>query len=372
MFYILERSYTVFVRKMTLTSEYDYELPEELIAQYPSPDREGSRMLVLERSSGKIQHKRFTDLIHYLNKGDVVILNNSRVIPARLRGVNARSGGTIEVLLFEQNNVNDWWCMLKPGRRARIGTQIQFMDKNKKKTLIFATVIEVNNDGHRRLQFHNTENILYDLEKLGEPPLPPYIRRQVDFTFDAERYQTVFAKEPGSVAAPTAGLHFSKHILQQLESSGVKVVYVTLHVGLGTFAPVKVEKVEHHKMHEEWFEVSEETAKTICEAKNAGNKILCVGTTTLRTLETVAAMNQGKVVPMKGKTRLFIYPPYEFKVADMLLTNFHLPRSTLLMLVCAFANPGGNKGKEIVLKAYKEAIGLNYRFYSYGDAMLII
>lgn len=358
--------------KMALTSEYDYELPEELIAQFPSPNREESRLLVLDRASGQIWHKKFPDLIDYLNKGDVIVLNNSRVIPARLRGTNARSGGAIEVLLYEQNFKNDWWCMLKPGRRARVGTQIEFYDKNKRKTRISATVVEVNAEGHRRLHFHNTENILNDLDNLGEPPLPPYIRRQADLIFDSERYQTVFAKIPGSVAAPTAGLHFSNAILKNLENKGVKIAYVTLHVGLGTFAPVKTEQVEKHKMHEEWFEVSEETAKIISEAKSIGNKILCVGTTSIRTLETVAAMNNGNVVPMKGKTRLFIYPPYDFKVADMLLTNFHLPRSTLLMLVCAFANPSGVKGKELVLKAYKEAINQKYRFFSYGDAMLII
>jgi S-adenosylmethionine:tRNA ribosyltransferase-isomerase len=357
---------------MTLTSEYDYELPEDLIAQYPSPNREESRLLVLERVSGQIWHKKFPDLISFLNPGDVIVLNNTRVIPARLRGINVRSGGAIEVLIYEQNCINDWWSMLKPGRRARPGTQIQFYDKAGHKTPIYATVVEVNDEGHRRLQFHNTKNILNDLYNLGEPPLPPYIRRQADLVFDAERYQTIFAKIPGSVAAPTAGLHFSDSILKALAEKGVKIAYVTLHVGIGTFAPVKTEEIENHKMHEEWFEVPEDAAKIINDAKSNGKKVLCVGTTTIRTLETVASRNAGNIIPMKGKTNLFIYPPYEFKVADLLLTNFHLPRSTLLMLVCAFASPGKLNGKELILKAYKEAINYRYRFYSYGDAMLII
>lgn len=360
------------VIKMTLTSEYDYELPEELIAQYPAAEREGSRLLVVERKSGNIYHKRFTDIVEYLNPQDLVVLNDSKVIPARLRGINLRSGGAIEVLLVEQNATNDWWAMLKPGRRARIGTQILLLDREHNKNEICATVIDINEEGYRRLQFHNTANILDELDRLGEPPLPPYIQRKADFVKDAERYQTVFARVPGSVAAPTAGLHFSEKLLLRLKTAGVDITYVTLHVGPGTFAPVKSQNIEDHKMHEEWFEISEDAAKKINAAKASGKRVLCVGTTSIRTVESAAIQSQGILKPMKGKTRLFIYPPFNFKVADMLLTNFHLPRSTLLMLVCAFAQPDGTQGKELIFKAYKEAIKERYRFYSYGDAMLIV
>jgi len=357
---------------MGITSEYDYNLPEELIAQYPATERDGSRLLVLERKSGNISHKRFPDLINYLTPNDLIVLNNSRVIPARLRGVNARSGGAIESLLIEQNATNDWWAMLKPGKRARPGTQIEFFDRNHQKNQVYATVIGINDEGHRRLQFHNTANILDELDKLGEPPLPPYIQRKADFVKDGERYQTIFAKIPGSVAAPTAGLHFSHQLLDKIKNSGIQIAYITLHVGPGTFAPVKAEKIEEHKMHYEHFEISEETAQKINETKARGGRILAVGTTSVRTLESVAQKHQGKIAPVQSKTNLFIYPPFNFKAADILLTNFHLPCSTLLMLVSAFADPGGTNGKALIFKAYNEAIKERYRFYSYGDAMLIL
>ncbi len=357
---------------MTLTSEFDYYLPEELIAQYPAPEREGSRLLVLERQSGRITHTKFPDIINYLSPGDVIVLNNSKVIPARLRGVNERSGGAIEVLLVEQNSVNDWWAMLKPGKRARSGTQIRFFDRNRQKNEIFAVVTGINEEGYRRLRFYNTADVLNELEQLREPPLPPCIQRPVDFSKDAERYQTVFAKKPGSVAAPTAGLHFSIGLLEKLKNAGVQIAWVTLHVGPGTFAPVKAAKIEEHRMHKEWYEIPPETAQIINSAKSAGHRILCVGTTTVRTLESAAIQAGGPLPPGQGKTGLFIYPPFNFKITDMLLTNFHLPRSTLLMLVCAFASPGKTGGKELIFKAYNEAIKERYRFYSYGDAMLII
>ncbi|MGB9603060.1 MAG: tRNA preQ1(34) S-adenosylmethionine ribosyltransferase-isomerase QueA [Limisphaerales bacterium] len=357
---------------MGLTSEYDYYLPEELIAQYPAQQRGSSRLLVVDRKSGKLFHRSFPEIIEYLEAGDTLVLNDSKVIAARLRGANAKSGGEVEVLLVEQNSTNDWWTMLKPGRRARVGGQIQFYDRNRQKNHIIATVVEVNEEGMRRLVFQNTSDILDELDRLGEPPIPPYIRRAADFSVDVERYQTVFARIPGSVAAPTAGLHFSEEMLKKLVSAGIQIVYVTLHIGVGTFAPVKSQKIEDHKMHEERFEIPKETAEKINTAKAAGRRILCVGTTSIRTLESAALQTGGIIEPMRGKTRLFIYPPFDFKVADMLLTNFHLPRSTLLMLVCAFASPGRTDGKELIFRAYNEAIKERYRFYSYGDAMLII
>lgn len=357
---------------MTLTSEYDYNLPEELIAQYPAERREGSRLLVVDRKTGDIFHRQFTDIIEYLCPGDLVVLNNSKVIPARLRGANVRTGGAIEVLLIEQNSVNDWWAMLKPGRRARTGAQIHFFDRNHQKNQITATVVEINQEGFRRLKFNNTADILNELDRLGEPPIPPYIQRAPDFSIDPVRYQTVFAKVPGSVAAPTAGLHFSNQVIEKLGSKGIDIAYVTLHVGVGTFAPIKAQRIEDHKMHNEQFEISDETAEKINTAKALGKRILCVGTTSIRSVESAALKCGERLKPMRGKTGLFIYPPYNFRIADMLLTNFHLPRSTLLILVSAFASPGKTDGKALIFKAYNEAIKERYRFYSYGDAMLII
>lgn len=356
------------------TADFDYALPEELIAQTPAARREEARMLVLHRHSGQFEHAGVTDLPRFLRPGDVLVLNNSRVIPARLRARNAHSSGRFEILLLEENAKNDWWAMLKPGRRARPGSRLVVQDAAGNPTPTVATVAAVNEEGHRRLQFSGVEDLLQLLDAVGEVPLPPYIRRtgaEVG-AIDRERYQTVFAKPPGSVAAPTAGLHFSEALLQDLRARGVEVCFVTLHVGLGTFAPVKAEMLARHIMHEEHYSVEAATAEVINSARRERRRIIAVGTTTVRVLETVAAQNSGKLVPGSGRTRIFIYPPYDFKMVDSLLTNFHLPRSTLLMLVSAFAAPRETRGRKMVLAAYAEAIRERYRFFSYGDAMLLL
>jgi S-adenosylmethionine:tRNA ribosyltransferase-isomerase len=401
------------------TADFDFELPLELIAQAPAPKRDQSRLLVLDRDSGRIEHRGFRDLLEYLRPGDVLVLNNSRVIPARLRGANIKTGGRFEVLLLEEHGANDWWVMLRPGKRARVGTRIVFGDPQGHPSQIQATVVEQNEEGHRRLCFSGTPNILEALEVLGEVPLPPYISRadtgQMDQ--DRQRYQTVFAQPAGSVAAPTAGLHFTATLLDQIRSRGVQVCFLTLHVGLGTFAPVKSESLAAHIMHEERYHLSEETARTINEAKCAGRRVFAVGTTTVRVLESVAALasqtsraSDSEALPPRygggrrqepdalsrrpeiqsspapaaaerapaplragaGRTRIFIYPPYPFKIVDALLTNFHLPRSTLLMLVSAFAAPNEMRGRQAILSAYAEAVRQRYRFFSYGDAMLVL
>jgi S-adenosylmethionine:tRNA ribosyltransferase-isomerase len=355
------------------TADFHYDLPPELIAQHPASKRDESRLLVLHRDTFRVEHKKFLDVLHFLRAGDVLVLNNSRVLPARLRGVNARTGGKFELLLLEENAGNDWWGMLRPGKNARIGTKINLHDTNDQQYEISATVAEVNNEGHRRLNFSGTKNIRDELDRLGEIPLPPYIRRDGQLPEDKERYQTVFAKAVGSVAAPTAGLHFTPEILEKIRARGVKICFVTLHVGLGTFAPVKTETLDAHKMHEERFEIGEETVRAVNEAKNLGHRVIAIGTTTVRVLESVAAQNGGKLNVHNGKTRIFIYPPFRFKIVDMLLTNFHLPCSTLLMLVSAFAAPGEKKrGRELILSAYANAVRERYRFFSYGDAMLIL
>ena len=362
--------YTCIVR----TADFDYSLPPELIAQTPAAQREQARLLVLCRADGRIAHRSFRDLLEYLRVGDVLVLNNSRVIPARLRGTKAGSGGQIEVLLLEENAVNDWWVMLRPGKRVRADTMMFFLNRSGQRTEVNARVVEKDPEGHCRLQFSGTANITNALPFLGEVPLPPYISRETpaDNADDRARYQTVYAQPPGSVAAPTAGLHFTETLLEEIRSRGVHVCFLTLHVGLGTFAPVKAEKLEEHIMHEERFELSAATAETINEAKRTNRRIIAVGTTSLRVLESVAAANQGRLVECRGRTRIFIYPPCSFMVADALITNFHLPRSTLLMLVSAFAAPGQTRGRELILSAYAEAIRERYRFYSYGDAMLIL
>jgi S-adenosylmethionine:tRNA ribosyltransferase-isomerase len=355
------------------TSDFHYDLSPELIAQHPAHKRDESRLLVLHRNDGRIEHKRFPNILEFLRAGDLLVLNNSRVIPARLRGVNARTGGEFELLLLEEKAANDWWVMLRPGKSARIGTKINLRDACGKPVEISATVAEVNDEGHRRLNFSGAKNIRGELDRLGEIPLPPYIRRDGQLPEDKERYQTVFAKTAGSVAAPTAGLHFTPEILEKIRARGVKICFVTLHVGLGTFAPVKAETLDAHKMHEERFEVGEETVRVVNEAKNLSHRIIAVGTTTVRVLESVAAQNGGKLNVHNGKTHIFIYPPYKFKIVDALLTNFHLPCSTLLMLVSAFAAPGEkNRGRELILPSYAEAVRERYRFFSYGDAMIIL
>ena len=354
------------------TADFDYALPPELIAQQSAPKRDESRLLVLHRNDNRIEHRRFPALLEFLHPGDVLVLNNSRVIPARLRGVNARTGGQFEVLLLEEIAPNDWWVMLRPGKRARIGTQIIFCDAGGKSADVRAVVIETNDEGHRRLQFSGTPDIRRELDRVGEVPLPPYIQRYSRLPNDKERYQTVFAKPDGSVAAPTAGLHFTPELLEQIRARGVQICFITLHVGPGTFQPVKTETVAAHKLHAERFELDEATARIVNEAKTAGHRVVAVGTTSVRVLESVAEQNHGKLAKTTGKTSIFIHPPFSFQMVDALLTNFHLPCSTLLMLVSALAAQGETRGREMVLAAYHEAIRNRYRFFSYGDAMLLL
>lgn len=356
------------------TADFDFTLPPELIAQHPAPRRDASRLLVLHRTNGRIEHRKFPDLREFLHAGDVLVLNNSRVIPARLRAAKARSGGQFEILLVEENARNDWQVMLRPARRGRSGTELVLYDANGNTTGIRATILRTNEEGYWRLQFSGTPDIRRELDWLGEVPLPPYITRTNanDKLEDRERYQTVFAKTDGSVAAPTAGLHFTPELLEQIRADGVQICFLTLHVGPGTFLPVKTEGLAAHRMHEERFELDEEAARAVNEAKAAGSRVIAVGTTTARVLESVAAQNGGKLAKNAGKTGIFIYPPFQFQIVDGLLTNFHLPRSTLLMLVSAFAAPGELRGREMILAAYAQAIRERYRFFSYGDAMLIL
>jgi len=358
------------------TTEFDFQLPDELIAQTPAPHRDQSRLLVLDRNSGQVAHQQFRHLIDYFEPGDVLVLNNSRVIPARLRGVNFHTGGQFEILLLEELSRNDWWVMLRPGKRARVGTQIIIRSNREEMPDVRAVILEKNEEGHRRLRFESSQNILHLLDTLGEVPLPPYISRADggEMESDRSRYQTVFAEHPGSVAAPTAGLHFTEALLDEIRSRNVRVCFLTLHVGLGTFAPVKAEKLSTHKMHEERFEIPESTARVINEAKRDRRRVIAVGTTTLRVVESVAEISQSQVPsvsPGPGRTRIFIYPPYNFKIVDALVTNFHLPRSTLLMLVSAFAAPNEIGGRDLILSTYAKAIEQRYRFFSYGDAMFI-
>jgi len=356
------------------TADFDFELPQELIAQHPAPRRDESRLLVLNRANGQVEHREFGAILEFFHEGDVLVLNNSRVIPARLHGVNALTGGRFEILLLEENSMNDWWAMLRPAKRARVKTQIVLRGANGQPTKVQATVVETNNEGYRRLSFSGTADIKRELDRLGEAPLPPYITRRnsSDMLEDKERYQTVFAKIDGSIAAPTAGLHFTEKLLDDIRSRGVKICFITLHVGPGTFLPVKTETLAAHKMHEESYELGEETVCAINQAKTAGRRVIAVGTTTVRVLESVAARNGGKLTKTLGKTRIFIHPPFPFLITDALLTNFHLPCSTLLMLASAFAAPGETRGRDMILSVYAEAIRERYRFFSYGDAMLIL
>ena len=355
------------------TADFHFHLPPELIAQKPAPHRDQSKLLVLHRTDHRIEHRRFQDFIEFLRAGDVLVLNNSRVIPARLHAKNPKTGGQFEILLLEENEINDWWAMMRPGKRAKIGTKIQLLAKTGEGTSFSCEVIEINEDGHRRLKFSGMENVFNELDALGEMPLPPYIERHGEQAGDKERYQTVFAKSAGSVAAPTAGLHFTPELLEKIRALGVEVRFITLHVGAGTFLPVKVENVADHKMHAERFEIGQATVSAVNSAKKSGHRVIAVGTTATRALETVARQNAGKLNVYKGKTDIFIFPPAPFQIVDALLTNFHLPESTLLMLVSAFAAPGETiRGRDLVLAAYAEAIHERYRFFSYGDAMLII
>jgi len=338
------------------TEDFYYDLPQELIAQTPLKVRSESRMLCVDKLSGKLSHKHFYDIPDYINEGDCLVLNDTRVIPARLYGVKEGSGGKIEFLLLTRKEQDVWEVIPKPGKKAKPGARFVFGDG-----LLTAEVLEVVNDGNRLVRFSYEglfENIL---DNLGEMPLPPYITEKLS---DRERYQTVYSKNEGSAAAPTAGLHFTPEIMDTLSKKNVKFAYVTLHVGLGTFRPVKVDDVENHKMHSEFYVMTKENADIINETKRNGGRIISVGTTSTRVLETIAD-NDGFVHEDSGWTDIFIYPPYKFKCPDALITNFHLPESTLLMLVSAFSD------KEIMMNAYKEAVKEKYRFFSFGDAMFI-
>lgn len=340
------------------TSDYFYELPEELIAQTPVEPRDHSSMLVLDRETGKTQHKHFYDVLDYLKPGDCLILNDSRVLPARIFGTKKDTGAHVEFLLLKCVGNNKWETLVKPGRKAKVGAEFVFSPG-----VLEGKITDVLEDGNRIIDFSCEGNFYTILEELGKMPLPPYITAELK---DQERYQTVYSHELGSAAAPTAGLHFTKELLKKIEEKGVKIGYVTLHVGLGTFRPVKAENITEHKMHSEHYHLPKETADLINETKKNGGRIIAVGTTSCRTLESVATFNDGKILESDGWTSIFIYPGYEFKVLDGLITNFHLPESTLIMLVSAFA------GYEHVMAAYKEAVEKRYRFFSFGDAMLII
>ncbi|MBO5207846.1 MAG: tRNA preQ1(34) S-adenosylmethionine ribosyltransferase-isomerase QueA [Lachnospiraceae bacterium] len=338
------------------TSDFYFDLPEELIAQDPLEDRSSSRMLLLNKNTGEIEHHVFREVIDYLHPGDCLVLNNTKVIPARLMGVKEDTGASIEVLLLKRKENDVWETLVKPGKKARPGAKLSFGDG-----LLTAEVLEVVEEGNRLIQFHYEGIFEEVLDKLGEMPLPPYITHKLQ---DKNRYQTVYAKYEGSAAAPTAGLHFTKELLAKIEAKGIDIAYVTLHVGLGTFRPVKVDNILEHHMHSEYYQVSQEAADKINKAKDSGHRVICVGTTSCRTIESAADEN-GRLQECCDNTEIFIYPGYKFKVLDVLITNFHLPESTLVMLVSALA------GKEQVLHAYEEAIQEKYRFFSFGDAMFI-
>ena len=338
------------------TSDFYFDLPEELIAQVPLENRTASKLMVLDRETGAIEHKHFYDMINYLNPGDCLVLNDTRVIPARLFGAREGSGGKVEFLLLTRKSEKDWEVLVKPGKKARIGDRIVFGEG-----ILTATIKEIIEDGKRIVTFEYEGIFEEVLDQLGEMPLPPYIHEKLE---DRERYQTVYSKHEGSAAAPTAGLHFTKELLEEIKAKGIHIAYVTLHVGLGTFRPVKVENVLEHEMHSEFYMINEENAKIINDVKANGGKVISVGTTSTRTLESNAD-EKGFVTAGSGWTNIFIYPGYTFKCVDRLFTNFHLPESTLIMLVSALA------GKENVLHAYNEAVKERYRFFSFGDAMFI-
>ena len=337
-------------------SDFYYDLPPELIAQTPLPRRDGSRLLCLDRETGETEHRHFYDLPELLRDGDCLVLNDSRVLPARLIGRRVPGGGVCEILLLTQREEDLWECLVRPGKKLRPGAKVSFGDG----TLTAVVEAEVS-DGNRLVRFSYEGIFMEVLEALGEMPLPPYIKEKLT---DWERYQTVYSKEPGSAAAPTAGLHFTQALLEQIREKGVKICYVTLHVGLGTFRPVKEENILDHEMHSEFCIIPEETARIVNETKRAGGRIIAVGTTSCRTLESFAA-EDGTLRPCSGWTDIFIYPGYRFRCIDALITNFHLPESTLIMLVSALA------GRETILRVYREAVDLRYRFFSFGDAMFI-
>ena len=336
-------------------SDFYFDLPEELIAQTPLERRDASRLLVLNKKTGELEHRHFYDLPEYLHEGDCLVMNDSRVLPARLLGCRS-SGGSVELVLLRDLGEGKWECLSRPGRKTKPGTELSFGDGE-----LTATVLAVTEGGNRIVQFHYEGIFLEVLERLGKMPLPPYIKAELN---DAERYQTVYSREVGSAAAPTAGLHFTQELLQKLADKGVRLCYVTLHVGLGTFRPVKEEEIEDHPMHAEFCLIPEETARIVNETKKNGGRVIAVGTTSCRTLESFASAD-GALSPSSGWTDIFIYPGYRFKCIDALITNFHLPESTLIMLVSALA------GRETILHAYETAVKERYRFFSFGDAMLI-
>ena len=337
-------------------SDFDYELDEELIAQTPLKDRSSSRLLVLNKNTGEVEHKHFTDIIDYLNKGDTLVVNDTKVLPARLIGEKEETHAVIEVLLLKNTEGDVWECLTKPAKRVKVGSVISFGDG-----LLKCKCLEEKEEGLRIVEFSYDGIFVEILDKLGTMPLPPYIHEKLE---DKDRYQTVYAKNLGSAAAPTAGLHFTKELLDKLKDKGVNIAYLTLHVGLGTFRPVNVENILEHHMHEEYYEINEEACNIINKTIENGNRLVAVGTTSVRVLETVAS-KYGKLVPCSGWTDIFIYPGYEFKIVNNLITNFHLPKSTLVMLVSALA------GREKILNAYSIAVKEKYRFFSFGDSMFI-
>lgn len=337
--------------------DFYYDLPEELIAQEPIINRDMSRLLVLDKNNGEIRHRSFRDILEYLKEGDCLVLNNTRVIPARLFGVKKDSLGSIEFLLLNRRDKDIWEVILRPGKKAKPGAVFLFGDGE-----LEGEILEVLDDGNRLVRFHYKGIFEEILDRLGNIPLPPYIKKKLE---DKERYQTVYSKHEGSAAAPTAGLHFTRELLQQINTMGIKTAYVTLHVGLGTFRPVKADNIEEHKMHSEYYELNAENANIINNARNNGGRVICVGTTSTRTLESIM-QKRGALREDCGWTDIFIYPGYKFLITDGLVTNFHLPESTLLMLVSAMA------GKDNIMRAYNEAVMERYRFFSFGDAMLII
>lgn len=342
---------------MLSTNDFDFELPEELIAQTPLEDRSGSRLLILDKETGEIEDKHFTAILDELHAGDALVMNDTRVLPARLYGTKPETGGHVEVLLLKNTSNDEWETLVKPAKRAKIGTEIHFGDGRLK-----AVVKEELDHGGRIIDFTYDGIFLEVLESLGEMPLPPYIKERLE---DNERYQTVYAKENGSAAAPTAGLHFTEELLDKITAKGVQLVFLTLHVGLGTFRPVSVDSIEDHEMHSEFYRLTEEAAAQLNEVKKAGGRIVAVGTTSIRTLETIGTKFNGNIQSDSGWTSIFISPGYEFKLVDAFTTNFHLPKSTLVMLVSAFA------GREQVLAAYEHAVKEKYRFFSFGDAMFV-
>ena len=346
-------------------TDFDYNLPEELIAQKPADKRDSSRLLVVHRDSGKIEHKHFYDIINYLNPGDLMVLNNSKVLPARLFGEKEGTGAKVEFLLIKRIEGDRWETMVRPGRRLKPGDSVMFCQS----PLLRADIVDYGADGTRIVEFEYEGIFMERLEEVGSMPLPPYIERSSEED-DKDRYQTVYCKDEGSVAAPTAGLHFTEELLAKAQEKGVELAYVTLHVGIGTFRPVKVERVEDHSMHFEEYHISEESARAINRAKAEGRRIISVGTTSTRTVESAAYYDEERgcmqVKEGSGSTGIFIYPGYEFKIIDSLITNFHLPESTLIMLVSAFC------GYDKTMKAYKTAVDEKYRFFSFGDAMMIV